>query len=73
MERKIQFYQFTQPLSPEMTLKLGQFGKIVGIKPIAYQNNSYLVEFHDNIRIWLFKEELKCIPEIYDENLNTDR
>nr|YP_010336200.1 hypothetical protein MW609_pgp093 [Chroodactylon ornatum]UNJ14606.1 hypothetical protein [Chroodactylon ornatum] len=61
MSRQIQLYKITRTVPFELTLKIGHFGNIVGTKSIRYSQAGYIIEFADNIRMWVLPYEIKFI------------
>lgn len=59
MSRQIQLYKITRSVPFELTLKIGHFGRIVGTKSIRYSQPGYIIEFSDNIRMWVLPHEIK--------------
>nr|YP_010338535.1 hypothetical protein MW432_pgp096 [Rhodaphanes brevistipitata]UNJ18485.1 hypothetical protein [Rhodaphanes brevistipitata] len=58
MEPRVQFYQILSKSSFEVTSKLGHWGKIIGMRPLARNKQGYVIEFSDKTRLWLLLEEI---------------
>nr|YP_010336792.1 hypothetical protein MW559_pgp094 [Stylonema alsidii]UNJ15198.1 hypothetical protein [Stylonema alsidii] len=61
VQQKVQFYRTDRNITFEIISRVGQIGIIVGHRQIAYSFQSYIVEFPDNIRIWLLPEEIRVV------------
>nr|YP_010336594.1 hypothetical protein MW557_pgp094 [Rhodospora sordida]UNJ15000.1 hypothetical protein [Rhodospora sordida] len=63
MEHKVQFYQVKDPISFEISSRVGHLGRIVGIKLVNYSYRTFIVEFSDNSRLWLLPEEIRSVKK----------
>nr|ARO90405.1 hypothetical protein [Bangiopsis subsimplex] len=61
LNNTVQFNNVYRKLPFEITTRLGCYGKIVGTKLISYRTKSFIVEFSDNTRLWLFEKEIKFL------------
>lgn len=67
LEKLIKVIQVQSNKNADIIKKIGEYGNISGEKNINYNNickKVKIIQFSDNIRIWMLSEEIKIIDEI---------